>query len=503
MKTIFTSLIHPQGQPSNKKIFLVLAIFTLASTGIYLVACTLYYRTGFPLDDSWIHQTFARNLALNGEWAFYPGTPSNASTSPLWSALLAVGYGLKLMPYVWTYFLGMISLWAVSSFAEITSRQLMAEYHPRFPWIGIAILFEWHLVWAAVSGMETLLFTFLVTIVLLNLLAKSQRYLLLGMLTGISVWIRPEGITLLGPICFVLVVTKRSKGELLKHLLNLLLGFGILFVLYLFFNLVLSGSPWPNTFYAKQAEFASYSQTPFFIRWGKVAFQPLIGIGLICLPGMVIYILHITRLGDFKIFGVLCWILGFLAIYAWKLPVTYQYGRYVMPLIPIICILGLLGLFEIRYDFQKKNRWMVMTFWKTVLATALIIFWGLGATAYSKDVAYIESEMVDTARWVSDNLQHGALIATHDIGALGYFGNHKLLDLAGLVSPQVIPIIQNINELSDYMNKENVDYLVTFPDWYPELTDKLPEVFTTNGIFTSKMGGTNMVVYKWVNPLNP
>ena len=144
-----------------------------------------------------------------------------------------------------------------------------------------------------------------------------------------------------------------------------------------------------------------------------------------------------------------------------------------------------------------------MTFWKTVLVTALIIFWGLGATAYSKDVAYIESEMVDTARWVSDNLQHGALIATHDIGALGYFGNHKLLDLAGLVSPQVIPIIQNINELSDYMNKENVDYLVTFPDWYPELTDKLPEVFTTNGIFTSKMGGTNMVVYKWVNPLNP
>ncbi|NJL95821.1 MAG: hypothetical protein HC915_19860 [Anaerolineae bacterium] len=53
---------------------------------------------GFPLDDSWIHQTYARNLAQHGEWAYTPGTPSTASTAPLYTVLLALGHVLGLSP---------------------------------------------------------------------------------------------------------------------------------------------------------------------------------------------------------------------------------------------------------------------------------------------------------------------------------------------------------------------------------------------------------------------
>jgi len=35
---------------------------------------------GFPLDDAWIHQTYARNLGLSGMMAFTPGEPSAGST---------------------------------------------------------------------------------------------------------------------------------------------------------------------------------------------------------------------------------------------------------------------------------------------------------------------------------------------------------------------------------------------------------------------------------------
>ncbi|HET7144352.1 MAG TPA: hypothetical protein VFI68_10065, partial [Anaerolineales bacterium] len=59
---------------------------------IYLLTSQAAYGIGFPLDDSWIHQTYARNLALRAEWAFRPGTPSAGSTAPLWSVLLAIGF---------------------------------------------------------------------------------------------------------------------------------------------------------------------------------------------------------------------------------------------------------------------------------------------------------------------------------------------------------------------------------------------------------------------------
>ncbi len=65
---------------------------------------------GFPLDDSWIHQTYARNLAQTGQWAFIPGVPSAASTSPLYTILLAVGYKLGAPFMLWTHSLGVAAL---------------------------------------------------------------------------------------------------------------------------------------------------------------------------------------------------------------------------------------------------------------------------------------------------------------------------------------------------------------------------------------------------------
>ena len=51
---------------------------------------------GFPLDDSWIHQSYGRNLGLRGEWALIPGQPSAASTAPLYTILLSIGYVLRI-----------------------------------------------------------------------------------------------------------------------------------------------------------------------------------------------------------------------------------------------------------------------------------------------------------------------------------------------------------------------------------------------------------------------
>jgi hypothetical protein len=138
-----------------------------------------------------------------------------------------------------------------------------------------------------------------------------------------------------------------------------------------------------------------------------------------------------------------------------------------------------------------------------VLATLALAlaFAGLGARAYRRDVQIIETEMVATARWIQANTEPDSRIAAHDIGAVGYYAGRPLLDLAGLVSPEVIPFIRDESRLAEWLDAAGADYLVTFPGWYPGLVSGRQPVFVSGGPYSPPMGGENMAVYYW-NPTN-
>jgi hypothetical protein len=279
------------------------------------------------------------------------GLFSAGSTSPLWSALLAIGFLINLEPYIWTYFLGLLTMWALGVISEVTARRLISTYQPRLPWVGFFIIVEWHLLWAAMSGMETLLHGLIATTILAALMMNSRRYLPLGLLTGVSVWVRPDGLTLLGPLVLAVILFEKDTPARLRGLLQVFIGFGAIFFFYLLFNLLIGDTPMPNTFYAKQAEYAEWQ-----------------------------------------------------------------------------------------------------------------------------------------------------LIAAHDIGALGYFDYHNLIDLAGLISPDVIPFIRDEPQLANYLDQNGADYLIAFPEFYPLMTGNAETVFVTNSAITLAFDQKNMVVYLWKTP---
>ena len=105
--------------------------------------------------------------------------------------------------------------------------------------------------------------------------------------------------------------------------------------------------------------------------------------------------------------------------------------------------------------------------------------------------------MVRTANWLDENVEQGTLIAVHDIGAIGYYAELPILDLAGLISPDVIPFIRDEVKLAEYINEQGAEYLVTFPDWYPDLVKQGELVFDTEGEFAESEGGQNMQVFRW------
>lgn len=486
----------------------LLGLLSALSLGGYLLASWRTIGLGFPLDDAWIHQTYARNLAQRGEWAFLPGEASAGSTSPLWTLLLAAGHALGGGPYAPAYLLGWAILWGLAACGWWAFRRLCPARAGWAPWAGALLALEWHLAWAAGSGMETLLFGLLALAGMGGLAALGPgsgarpRLLVwtgLGALAGLSAWVRPDGITLLAPAVLVALAWPGKLRHRLPTLLALLAGFALCFLPYLLFNLRLDGCLLPNTFFAKQAEYAAHRSLPLARRAWEVGVLPLIGAGLLLLPGFasLAWRSAVERRWE-RLAGAL-WCLGYLGLYAWRLPATYQHGRYAMPAMPVFFLWGLAGVASLAVPYSPLPWKRILSrAWALALAATLLAFWGRGAAAYAWDVAVIESEMVAAARWVQANTEPEALVAAHDIGALGYFGERRLLDLAGLVSPQVIPMLGDEAALAEHLEASGADYLVAFPGWYPQLVRQAAPIYATGATFSPALGGENLTVYRWM-----
>jgi hypothetical protein len=292
---------------------------------------------------------------------------------------------------------------------------------------------------------------------------------------------------------------------------------------YVALNLAISGQVFPNTFYAKQAEYRALLARPIWIRLWDVVRHPLVGAQVLLVPGFAwqatiglrrwVGSIYAPSIGDER--GsragshclALAWWVVYHAIYALRLPVGYQHGRYLMPSIPIVLIYGIVG--TARWA-RREHASGVMPSLRARLAGVLwralvlalcclsVAFLVLGGRAFAEDVCTIQCEMVDVALWLRDHTQATALIATHDIGAIGYWSDRSLIDLAGLVTPEVIPYIRDEQQLLAFLLKQGADYVATFPSWYPSMVgdDRFVRVYRTDCPLTRAQGGDNMAVYR-------
>lgn len=499
---------------------LVLSLAALLASGLFLLASHRAVGLGFPLDDAWIHQTYARNLAQYREWSFVPGQPSAGSTSPLWTLLLALGYALRVDSLAWTYGLGVALLASNGALSYGLTRRLFPEARWAGGAAGLATVLEWHFVWAGVSGMETLLFTCLVTATFLTLLGPRRSPLLTGVLIGLSFAVRPDGLTLLPFALFSVWLEdwQNSRGgpaeastpvadarAALPGTGLVLLGLASVALPYSVLNAWLGGSMLPNTFYAKQAEYAAHLRLPLLSRFAGLLLQPFVGGQAVLVPGIVWAGVRWIRGRNWRSLLLPLWALSFVGLYTLRLPVTYQHGRYMMPVIAAIVPVGVGGLVGwASWAGGRKAGWVIGRAWGLSAGVTWMVFLGLGARAYVADVGFVETGLAAPARWVAEHTEPGAVIAAHDIGALGYFGSRGLVDLAGLISPDVVPVIRDEAGLAEFIDERRADYLLVFPSWYPALT-RAPQASALqrfDGLYSPPSIGSP-VLYRWTRAPDP
>lgn len=468
----------------------------VAVGGAALYAWTEWRATGgvlgFPLDDSWIHLQFARNLAAGEGLAFDAGRWVGGSTGPLWTGLLSGAFLLPGSAFAWAKVMGVLCLLGTLGGLWSLGREYGLGHGATALAALLLVMTDW-LVWSALSGMEISLFLLLLTwgLVLHQRERSASRGVVSVLLFASSALVRPEGL-LLVVLALVDRVVHFERGERglgvdLRWGRELWIG-GSVAVLTLApaaaFNRFAHGSVFPTTLAVKtDAAHRLWPAARDLWTAAEILFRPqpwaLAGAAL----GAAILL---ERLGtrEERSLLPLWWLVALPCAYsAMAEPGGRMYvgnfGRYLFPLFPPLILLGCLGLERLgsRIGTMVIAKRPLRIAW--VLALVVILptagtLW-TGASRYALNVRNVADSDVAVGRWITENLPPGARIAVQDIGAIGYWSPNPLLDLVGIVNPEILPWVKGdrvgshptgLGGLFEFVERAGADYLVLFPESY-------------------------------------
>ena len=480
-------------------IIITLIIISVALPYYYVsYAYSVNHENGFPLDDPWIHLTFARNLVEYGSFSYYKNEIVTAgSTSPLYTLMLAAGFLVTKNEMILSYVLGIL-FFALSAFMFYKLSQTL---FPKEIWLAIAaslvfVLDRW-MNFISVTGMETTLFILL--LIAAFYYYRKRNAVLTGLMLGLLFWTRPDSVAFIGAIIadylLFLYFRKKSPKEneiepfTSKDIIKAGTVFVILLAAYFAMNLSLSGSLLPNTYEAKltyytpefrsRADFLKFEVWDYFTESSYVLF-------IVPFIVAVIKILGDSFKSRYNTFLLpVVFIFAFIFIYWYKLPYAHRFGRYMMPIIPFYIITFVYGarvFFKYLYGvFKDRNTVNGLNF---IFLGAVIVYsassYYENKNVYQDQTHHIAIRQVAAAKWLKNNTPEGSVIATHDVGAIGYYSERKIVDVAGLINPEFIKKLNTkdfARFMTEQMVKEHVDYIAFLREWY-RVVNQTP-LFTT------------------------
>ncbi len=523
---------HQQRQGLSRVALLVLSVlaFVVLSLFVWQQHRATGGVLGFPLDDSYIHLQFARNLAEAEGLSFRDGRPVAGSTAPLWTALLSLGF-LVSLPFAlfWSKLLG-ASLFVVSAFElRGLARQLGARASLGLL-AGCLLLFTDTLAFSALSGMEVPLFIALTLRGMRCWVSEWESGL--DSLVAPSLWMfaasvlaRPEGLLLLALALSARLIRRLRRTRMTEFAREALVCVAMISIILLptagFFQLI-NGSPLPTTFAVKAGiGHRLLPSTRDVWSFVEVLFRVQPWMTFLSGAGLLALVLRRRPLLP------ALWFLSLPLAYSGLTPPGHtillgNFGRYAFPMLPFAVLLGVLALEELLHGLEDCARspapsapalsaptpcaptsfaptvasasggWhrlvgrdAVVTATKRlgtaalalvavvlVVPSALATVRGAGRSAVA--VGNVLESDVAAALYVAKELPD-ARIGAQDIGALGLYSDNEVVDLVGLVNPEILPYLRGAQQgshpsglagLFEFVRRSEVDYLLLFPRSY-------------------------------------
>jgi hypothetical protein len=432
---------------------------------------------GAPLDDVWIHFQFARNISQGDGFSYNPGEPTPGSTAPLWTLILA-GVGLLSADFMelalgLSAFFLLLSVWLTYGFVNWVTRSIWAAFLA-----GLGLAFSGRMLWAGLAGMETTAFAAL-SLAAIWAYSRWGLYWFPALLFGLAGQLRPEGHAL-----FALVLVDASwvwwienrdtEGGKLRSLGGQFLLPVVLYALiatpYTVFSLATTGQPLPNTFYAKVGSQHLFSWRT--LRETAAWHWQDNPVSLILILFGLLPLWRQSRLS-------VLWLLGLPLFTAVIIDFTWHHGRYTMPLIPLQMAAAatgahwIVGKLVARSDTSRSSwlgKLLPLSFILLLLSGGV---WRLNqwATMLGNNTREVQDIDVALGKWLVENSDADSLIAVDDIGAIAFISGRRIVDMNGLVSPEMWPAtraeegLQRSQIMTRILSEAQPDLMAAFPLW--------------------------------------
>ncbi len=462
--------------------------------------------SGFPLDDSWIHLHFARNIAAGAGFSYNPGIPVAGSTAPLWTLLLGAGAFVASPSLAMAKVIGIV---ATVGAALVTRRAALAWGVRSDVAVGAAIALLWMgpVAWGALSGMEVSLGALLVAAALLAH-ARDHRPAT-AVCAALAVLARPEALLL---IPFFVA----ARPLTIRRIAWFAVATTVVVAPAVLFSLWTAGTPYPATAAAKvegglvgwlggvrEPAALTFITRPFafFTEWLVWLATIHWLLPLVLAPALVLTWKYAGRALGVVTLALLAHPLGMALLAPYRGP-AFQEGRYSIHLLPLAVLVLAVAIGDPHAPAapgSRRHTWIaaaVFVAWLAIAAGGLVP----AATRYGWAVQNINAMQVHLGHWVDARLPKTARIAVNDIGAIAFFSRREVIDLMGLVTPEIIPYRRRGESgVMEYVSETCPEYLIIFPAWFPRLaasTETLQPIYRVRLERNEVAGAPEMVVYR-------
>jgi arabinofuranosyltransferase len=436
----------------------------LVVPGVLMLSVVGGVYASFRPDDLFIYLRFVDHLIRGLGPSFNPGEPTYGFTSVLWLGMLTVTARITGELVVSSRLLSVAFALAALPAMAILARRLGASRAVAWSAALLLALDAWFLRWAA-TGMESALGVVLLLLGFARHLdefdAGRGRTASVALFAALAL-VRPEALALVvlalaeaalpgAPRAAGFSWARRIGGALAVALV--ILAPWLLFAWWFF------GTPLPDTAGAKGIPGAPWWQA--LASLARIMKLAGISVGV---PGLALLIATVVWLRRNGVSPPVrrallpcCWLVGLPLLYAAAGVVVYS--RYLLLWTPLILVAGVVAG---RWILGTTPRATAMAFGLLVILAAAPNLWATGwvlgpaSRAYSRSMERVN---VTLGRWLGENTPPGTVIAVENIGAIGFFSGRRILDMNGLVTPEIIPFKRE-GRVADYLEEQRPDYII-------------------------------------------